>query len=68
VSLLDDWRLLVVEYKGAAYATNDDSKEKRQLGELWEKQSGGKGMLLMAEIQDEMRRGVYDQITAKVSA
>jgi hypothetical protein len=33
-------RLLVVEYKGAAYVSNDDSKEKRQLGELWRSNDG----------------------------
>lgn len=66
VALLDDGRLLVVEYKGKAYVTNDDSKEKNQLGELWEKKSGGKGLFLMAEKQDGLGRGVYDQLTAKV--
>jgi type III restriction enzyme len=38
-----------VEYKGDAYATNDDSKEKRALGQLWEKRSNGKGVFLFAE-------------------
>ncbi|SEN22476.1 type III restriction enzyme [Nitrosospira multiformis] len=66
VALLEDNRLLVVEYKGAAYASNDDSKEKRQMGELWEKKSNGKGLFLMAEKKDEMGRGVYDQLSAKI--
>lgn len=66
VALLEDDRLLVVEYKGAAYVSNDDSKEKRQLGELWEKKSNGKGLFLMAEKKDEMGRGIYDQLVAKI--
>ncbi|MBS7803012.1 DEAD/DEAH box helicase family protein [Rhizobiales bacterium TNE-4] len=35
VALLNDGRILVVEYKGESYATNDDSKEKDLLGRLW---------------------------------
>lgn len=68
VALLEDGRLLVVEYKGAAYATNDDSKEKKQLGELWEAKSNSKGIFLMAEKRDEMGRGVFEQILAKIKS
>ncbi len=35
VAELNDGKLLVVEYKGDAYATNDDSKEKKRIGERW---------------------------------
>ena len=35
VAELLDGRLLVVEYKGDGYATNDDSSEKRLVGERW---------------------------------
>jgi type III restriction enzyme len=35
VAELMDGRLLVVEYKGDGYATNDDSSEKRLVGERW---------------------------------
>ena len=35
VAELVDGRLLVVEYKGDGYATNDDSREKRLVGERW---------------------------------
>jgi type III restriction enzyme len=52
VALLEDGRLLVIEYKGAAYVTKDDSKEKHLLGELWEAKSNGKGLFLMAEKED----------------
>jgi type III restriction enzyme len=49
VALLNDDRILVIEYKGEPYATNDDSKEKRLIGDLWAERSGGKGLFLMVE-------------------
>ena len=49
VAELHDGRLLVVEYKGDAYATNDDSREKRAIGRAWARASGGRGLFLMAE-------------------
>ena len=49
VAELHDGRLLVVEYKGDAYATNDDSGEKRAIGDAWARASGGRGLFLMAE-------------------
>jgi hypothetical protein len=49
LALLRDGRVLVVEYKGAPYFTNDDSKEKRLVGDLWADRSAGKGLFLMIE-------------------
>jgi len=40
---------LVVEYKGDAYATNDDSAEKRAIGRAWARASDGRGVFLMVE-------------------
>lgn len=40
VAELVDGRLLVVEYKGDDYATNDDSREKRLVGERWAQTTG----------------------------
>ena len=40
VAELLDGRLLVVEYKGEGYATNDDSSEKRLVGERWAQTTG----------------------------
>ncbi len=48
LALLNDGRVLAVEYKGAPYATNDDSKEKQLIGELWAERSGGKCLFVMA--------------------
>lgn len=62
VAELQDGRILVVEYKGDAYVTNDDSREKKALGSLWASKSGGKGIFLMAEKKDSAGRGVYQQL------
>ena len=40
VAELHDGRVLVVEYKGEGFATNDDSREKRLVGERWAQQTG----------------------------
>jgi len=66
VAELQDGRILVVEYKGDAYKTNDDSKEKRQIGMLWQEKSGGKGLFLMAEKRDTQGRDVHRQLMEKV--
>ena len=47
VCKLKDGRILVVEYKGGDRWSNDDSKEKRRLGELWAERSGGKCLFAM---------------------
>ena len=62
VAELVDGRLLVVEYKGKVYATNDDSREKRAVGELWAKKSGGQCLFLMAEKKNAQGKGVFQQI------
>ena len=60
-----DGRLLVVEYKGKDYATNDDSKEKKLLGEK-RSNSNGRALFLMAVKKNERGLGVHDQIKAKI--
>ncbi len=59
---LKDGRYLVVEYKGEVYRTNDDSKEKNSMGELWEKRSNGTCLFLM--VSDKH----YDAILPKINA
>jgi type III restriction enzyme len=46
---LNNERTLIVEYKGAHLVNNDDTREKNMIGELWEKQSNGKGLFLIVE-------------------
>jgi type III restriction enzyme len=45
--MLEDGRVLVVEYKGAHIYDNDDSKEKRAVGMVWAARSGGKAGFVM---------------------
>ncbi len=52
VAMLKDGRIAVVEYKGAVYRTNDDSKEKDLIGKLWAKRSGGKCVFAMVGKDD----------------
>jgi type III restriction enzyme len=63
---LTDGRLLAVEYKGEPYKTNDDSREKAQVGHQWEKSSGGHCLFLMAVERDEQGRDVARQIADKI--
>ena len=53
VAELADGRILAVEYKGEPYKTNDDSREKRQVGEQWEKASHGRCLFLFAVDRDD---------------
>ncbi|KAA6303194.1 MAG: hypothetical protein EZS26_000797 [Candidatus Ordinivivax streblomastigis] len=48
VALLNDGRILVVEYKGAQFRGTSDVNEKELIGALWEKHTQGKGIFLMA--------------------
>ena len=47
--MLNDGRILVVEYKGKHLIDSVDTREKKQIGDLWQAKSGGKGLFLMAE-------------------
>lgn len=55
VAQTHDGRSLVVEYKGAPYFSNDDSKEKRLIGDLWADRSDGKCIFLMIENREFSR-------------
>jgi type III restriction enzyme len=67
VAELEDGRLLVVEYKGGLTAQTTDTAEKRLIGEKWEEKSAGRGLFLIAEKRDQIGRGVYEQLQAKIS-
>lgn len=60
VCLLEDGRCLVVEFKGEDRWSNDDSKEKRDIGELWEARSGGTCLFVMPKGKD------WNAITSKI--
>lgn len=62
VCRLKDGRILAVEYKGADRWSNDDSKEKRVIGELWAERSGGRCIFVMPKGPD------FGAITAAIQA
>ena len=51
VCKLKDGRVVVVEYKGG-HLWNDETKEKKALGELWAKRSGGNCLFVMPTDKD----------------
>lgn len=66
VAELTDGRLLVVEHKGEVYATNDDSKEKRTIGALWEERSGARALFLMTVVAPNSP-DLFSQIDARLA-
>ena len=46
---MEDRRFLIVEYKGAHIADGADTAKKQNIGELWERESGGKGLFIVTE-------------------
>ena len=67
VAELGDGRIRVVEYKGAHLADSQDTKEKKNIGELWAEKSKGKGLFLMAEKMNAQGQSLTEQITAVLS-
>jgi len=61
VAQLKDGRILVVEYKGEDRWSNNDSKEKRLIGEVWEKLSSGRCLFIMPKGKD------FNAIKQKIS-
>ncbi len=59
---LTDGRRLVIEYKGEPYKTNDDSREKAQIGHQWQQSSEGRCIFLFAVKKDDQGRNVGQQI------
>jgi type III restriction enzyme len=59
---LKDGRMLIVEYKGEAYVSNDDSAEKRAIGEKWAELGGENYLFIMAVEKDAQGRDVRQQI------
>lgn len=49
LALLNDGRILVIEYKGSHIATAKDAQEKKLVGDLWADRSSGRGLFLMIE-------------------
>ena len=63
VARLVDGRLLVVEYKGAHIAEGSDTAEKKTIGKLWQRKSGGQGLFILVEKEvsgKDMRQQLED--------
>lgn len=68
VAEMKDGRLLVVEYKGGDRYTNDDSREKRDLGNVWSRLSAGRCLFLMATDARTVGKSVAEQLTQVIGA
>ena len=68
VAELTDGRILAVEYKGEPYKTNEDSREKQQIGDQWEHSSDGRCLFLFAVDRDAQGRDVFQQVSHKIEA
>lgn len=66
IAELNDGRLLVIEYKGKHLLNDPDTKEKRLIGELWERTMDGKGLYLMA-VKNDQGKNVRAQLVEKIS-
>lgn len=68
VALMEDERLLAVEYKGKDRAPGEsrDSREKDLIGRQWAKASGGKAVFVMATMENKdaggMRRAILEEL------
>jgi len=67
VVMLTDGRILVVEYKGADRLTNDDTKEKTNVGELWANKSDRQSLFLLASMRDQAGRTLKEQILKTIT-
>ena len=56
VAQLEDGRVAIIEYKGGDRISNDDTKRKTRVGQLWQARSGGKGVFLMVGVDDYQPR------------
>ena len=52
---LGDGRIMALEYKGEPYLTNDDSREKALIGDVWADRSGGRCLFLLFGNRDFAR-------------
>lgn len=56
VALMKDGRAWAIEYKGAHLLTNDDTKEKKRVGELWQARSKGQCLFNLVSETDYAAR------------
>lgn len=70
VAVMEDGRLLVVEYKGKQLSPEEsrDSREKELIGQQWAKASEGKAVFVMATMERGDPKEVREQIIAALSS
>lgn len=66
ICLLQDGRVLVVEYKGEHLKDDLDELEKKAIGDTWARASGGKALFAWVLRQDNHGRDVLGQIRAVI--
>lgn len=62
VAKLNDGRIYVIEYKGEGFYSNNDSKEKNNIGKLWQEKSNGKCLFKMVTSPKLAGKSVRDQL------
>ena len=69
VALMDDGRLLVVEYKGGDRTAEEsrDTREKELIGKKWAQAAGGKAVFVIATIEKRDPLSVSHQIMAALA-
>jgi type III restriction enzyme len=61
IALLNDGRILAVEYKGEYLLSTDDTKEKQNIGEFWQEKSNGKCLFLICS-KENLDQQIADKI------
>ncbi|MDR0820369.1 MAG: DEAD/DEAH box helicase family protein [Endomicrobium sp.] len=64
IALLTDGRILAAEYKGGHLLSNDDTKEKENIGRLWQEKSSGKCLFLLSS-KENLEQQIIDKIKGK---
>ncbi|MDR1933763.1 MAG: hypothetical protein LBQ57_13180 [Spirochaetales bacterium] len=67
IALLNDSRILVVEYKGAHLAETPDTKEKTNIGEIWAKLSKGKALFMVVTVK-KGGKSLQEQLRERISS
>jgi type III restriction enzyme len=65
VAMLNDERILLIEYKGIHLADSQDTREKAMIGAIWEKETNGRRIFMIA-INSKDGLTVAEQIKEKI--
>ena len=60
MALLNDGRIMAVEYKGEQLLTSDDTREKKNIGELWAAKSAGECLFALVS------KGICGDLSAQL--